>query len=602
MKANKGPHPNGGGRKQAKPKNMKAAMKRLFGYMGCFRRDLILAVCASVLATGCSLAAPYMMARALDTVQNRLMNQTSIDFRRLGWALAILSLLYLLNAALTLAQGNIMTQATQKTLFRLRQDTGSKMMRLPLSYFDTHKRGDILSRTTNDIDAIGTALQQAMAQLVPYLITIVGSILLMAVVNLPLTLLCLLTVPASMFTTRMILKRSQGHIRGQMQAAGMLSGIAEETFSGMHVVKAFGCEEEMLAKFDAVNDQFCEAATKGQFISASMNPTATMFNNLAYIFISTVGACQVIAGTISLGDIMALVQYQKQYASPLTQLMSLIGQLQQAAAAAERVFEFLDEQEETESRGCAVLPAEVRGEVEFSHLKFGYTPDKLLMNDIDVHVQAGQKVAIVGPTGAGKTTLINLLLRFYEINGGSILVDGVDTCELTRAELRRCFGIVLQDTWLFGGTIRENLKYGNAEIAEEELLRVSRETQADYFISAMPEGYETQIREDGDNVSQGQKQLLTIARAMAANPAILILDEATSNVDNRTEAMIQTAMTRLMKGRTSFVIAHRLSTIQDADQILVMKAGNIVEQGTHETLLARGGLYTQLYNSQFEQS
>jgi len=326
-----------------------------------------------------------------------------------------------------------------------------------------------------------------------------------------------------------------------------------------------------------------------------------MFNNLAYVFISVAGACQVITGKVSLGDVMSLVQYQKQYASPLTQLTGMIAQLQQAAAAAERVFELLDEQEETESTGRAVLPAKVRGEVEFSHLKFGYTPDRLLMNDIDVYVKAGQKVAIVGPTGAGKTTLINLLLRFYEVNGGSILVDGQDTRELTRAELRRCFGMVLQDTWLFGGTIRENLKYGNDNISDEELLRVSREAQTDYFISAMPEGYETWIREDGDNISQGQKQLLTIARAMAANPAILILDEATSNVDTRTEAMIQTAMTRLMKGRTSFVIAHRLSTIQDADQILVMEAGNIVEQGTHETLLARGGLYAQLYNSQFDQ-
>lgn len=597
MAGNMESRPGGGGRK---PKNMKAAMKRLLGYMGRFRRSLMLAVGASVLATACNLAAPRMMARALDTVQNRLMNQTAIDFHRLGWALTILSVLYLLNAAFSLVQGNLMTRVTQRVLYQLRQDTGSKMMRLPLSYFDTHKRGDILSRTTNDIDTIGTALQQAMSQLIPYLITIVGSIVMMVTVSLPLTLLCLLTVPMSMITTRMILKRSQGYIRGQMQAAGALSSIAEETFSGMHVVKAFGCEEEMLAKFDTVNEQFCQAATKGQFISASMNPTATMFNNLAYVFISVAGACQVIAGTISLGDVMSLVQYQKQYASPLTQLTSLIAQLQQAAAAAERVFEFLDEQEETESTGRAVLPAKVRGDVEFSHLKFGYTPDRLLMNDIDVHVKAGQKVAIVGPTGAGKTTLINLLLRFYEINGGSILVDGVDTRELTRAELRRCFGMVLQDTWLFGGTIRENLKYGNDNISDEELLRVSREAQTDYFISAMPEGYETRIREDGDNVSQGQKQLLTIARAMAANPAILILDEATSNVDTRTEAMIQTAMTRLMKGRTSFVIAHRLSTIQDADQILVMEAGNIVEQGTHETLLARGGLYAQLYNSQFD--
>lgn len=600
MAGNTGQRP-GAGKRPGKPKNMKAAMKRLLGYMGSFRRSLTLAVGASVLATGCSLAAPRMMARALDTVQNRLMNQTAIDFHRLGWALAILSALYLLNAAFSLAQGNLMTRVTQKVLCQLRQDTGSKMMRLPLSYFDTHKRGDILSRTTNDIDTIGTALQQAMSQLIPYLITIVGSIVMMAVVSLPLTLLCLLTVPMGMIATRMILMRAQGHIRGQMQAAGVLSSIAEETFSGMHVVKAFGCEEEMLAKFDTVNEQFFQAATKGQFISASMNPTATMFNNLAYVLISVAGACQVITGTVSLGDVMSLVQYQKQYASPLTQLTSLIAQLQQAAAAAERVFELLDEQEETESTGRAALPAKVRGEVEFSHLKFGYTPGRLLMNNIDVHVKAGQKVAIVGPTGAGKTTLINLLLRFYEINGGRILVDGVDTRELTRAELRSCFGMVLQDTWLFGGTIRENLKYGNEAISDEELLRISQEAQADYFISAMPEGYDTRIREDGDNVSQGQKQLLTIARAMAADPAILILDEATSNVDTRTEAMIQTAMTRLMKGRTSFVIAHRLSTIQDADQILVMETGNIVEQGTHETLLARGGLYAQLYNSQFDQ-
>ncbi len=590
-----------GGKKRQKPKNMGQTMKRLFSYMGSFKGGLILAVLASVLGTCCNLAAPYIMSTALNTVQNRLLNQVKIDFHRLGWALAILGGLYILNVVFTLLQGSMMTEITQKVIYKLRKDTGDKMMKLPISYFDTHTRGDILSRTTNDIDTIGTSFQQVTAQLISYLITIVGSIVLMAAISIPLTLLCLLTIPLSMLTTKTILKKSQGYIRGQMQATGALNGIVEETFSGMNVVKAFGYEDDMLAKFDAMNEKMYSSAVKGQFLSATMNPSSSAFNNVAYVLISVIGAWQVVTGTLSLGGITALVQYQKQYSSPLAQLTNLINSLQTAVAAAERVFEFLDEKEETQMDSGAVFPKPVSGEVEFSHLKFGYTPGKLLMNDIDVHVKAGQKVAIVGPTGAGKTTLINLLLRFYDINGGSISIDGVDTGGVSREEVRRCFGMVLQDTWLFSGTIRDNLRYGNKDMSDEELYKVAEQAQVSFFISAMPDGYDTVINEDGSNISQGQKQLLTIARAMAANPAILILDEATSNVDTRTEAMIQTAMTSLMKGRTSFVIAHRLSTIKDSDQILVMKAGNIVEQGTHDELLSENGLYAQLYNSQFDQ-
>ncbi|MBQ1274205.1 MAG: ABC transporter ATP-binding protein [Cellulosilyticum sp.] len=583
-----------------KPKHFKQTIKRLLNYLGKYKLGLIGAMMAAIAATLCNLAAPYILSRVLDTIQNRMMNQTEIPFTRVGYILGILTVLYIAHVLFSLIQGNVMTHLTQKTMFQLRKDIATKMMKLPLGYFDTHSKGDILSRTTNDVDTIGTSLQQVATQLIAYMITIIGSIVLMFSISIPLTLLCLLTIPLSMVSTKVILKKSQTYIRKQMKHLGDLNGMVEETFSGINVIKAFCYEEEALNQFDKVNEQFYLTAKEGQFRASTMNPTSTAFTNLAYTFICVIGAYQVITGTLSLGGIIALVQYQKQYASPLGQLTNLMNALQTAVAAAERVFEFLDEVEEEVVLTKETLPNQVQGEVEFKHLQFGYTPDKMLMKDINVKVKAGQKVAIVGPTGAGKTTLINLLLRFYETNGGQITIDGVDIKALSRADVRKNFSMVLQDTWLFNGTIAENLRYGNKDLSADTLQEIGKEAQIDFLISTMPEGYDTIINEEGSNISQGQKQLLTIARAMAAKSPILILDEATSSVDTRTESLIQTAMNRLMKGKTSFIIAHRLSTIKDADQILVMKSGNIVEQGTHDTLLQENGLYAKLYNSQFE--
>lgn len=588
-----------GGKGIAKPKNFMPGLKRLFRYVGKFKRSVIAAMLFAILGTGCNLLTPWMLSNVLDALQNKLMNQTEINFARVAMFLGLLGMYYVLYCIFNLLQSTIMTKVTQKTLFQMRQDVEKKIMKLPFSYFDKQSKGDILSRVTNDIDNIGTSLQQVITQSIVYVITIIGCFVFMFIINPILTVVCILTVPISIFASKKIIGKSQNYFRDQMKAMGTINGAVEEHCSGLFVVKAFGYEEEAVEKFEAQNEQLFAVSKKAQFLSAVLNPISTMINNFTYTLICVIGSIFVIKGFLTLGGITALIQYQKQYSTPISQLTNLMNTLQSAVASAERVFELLDEKEEPITAKEGSVLTDVKGEIAFEHLQFGYTSDKLLMNDINVHVKAGQKVAIVGPTGAGKTTLVNLLMRFYDISGGKITIDGVDTSGLERSEIRKAIGMVLQDTWLFHGSIKDNISYGKETVTEEDLRKVAEASQIDYFVKTMPEGFDSLINEDGSNISQGQKQLLTIARAMIADPAILILDEATSSVDTRTEAIIQGAMNKLMEGRTSFVIAHRLSTIKDADMILVMKDGNIVEQGNHQQLLEDNGLYADLYYSQF---
>ncbi len=591
--------PGGKGRK---PQNTGAALKRLIGYLGQQRTVLMLGIVTAILATMFSLAAPKLLSKALDRLQVVVNENLSLRYGMVVVALAILGAFYLLTMVFLTISNQLFSRVTQETLYQMRREVDGKLMKLPFSYFDAIPKGDILSRMTNDIENIGTALQQSMAQVVTAVLTIAGSLIMMFTINWRLTLLCLVTIPCSILISKSILKRSQAAYRAQWKHMGDMNGVVEEIYSGANVVTAFGVEDEAQEIFGEKNEQMYEASKEAQYLSYIVNPASTFFNNIAYILICGVGAANVIRGTMSLGSITALLQYQKMYSNPVSTLSSQLNNLQSALASAERVFALLDQPTETQKEPAKALPAQVRGDIRFSHLRFGYTPDRILMHDVDVSVKAGQMVAIVGPTGAGKTTLVNLLMRFYEPNGGGISIDDVDVSEITRHDLRSVFGMVLQETWLFNGSIRDNIAYGRDHVSEEELMAAAKAARIDHFVNTLPEGYDTLINEDASNISQGQKQLITIARAMIANPAILILDEATSSVDTRTEAVIQQAISNLLKNRTSFVIAHRLSTIRNADLILVMKNGDVVEQGTHESLMAENGLYADLYLSQFEKS
>ena len=583
-----------------KPKDSGASFKRLLSYLGRKKSVLLWGIATAVLATVCSLAAPKILSFALDRLQFVVENNIQLQYGKVLLLLTALGVVYLLNLVFSAWSNQLFSRATQETLCQMRQDVDRKLMKLPFSYFDSIPRGDILSRLTNDIENIGNSLQQSLGQIVTAALTIAGSLVMMFLICWWLTLLCLVTIPCGILVSRSILKRSQVAYRAQWKHMGELNGVVEEVFSGSNVVKAFGFESDVEALFQEKNGQLYEASREAQYLSYMINPSSTFFNNIAYIFICAFGAANVLNGTMSLGSISALLQYQKLYSSPVSQIAAQINNLQSALASAERVFALLDQPEETQKEPVRTLSTPVRGDIQFQHLRFGYTPERILMHDIDVTVKAGQMVAIVGPTGAGKTTLVNLLMRFYEPNGGSITIDGTDISDITRTDLRSQFGMVLQETWLFNGSIRDNISYGRDDVSEEELYTAARNARIDHFVSTFEDGYDTVINEDASNISQGQKQLITIARAMIANPAVLILDEATSSVDTRTEKVIQQAMNNLLKGRTSFVIAHRLSTIRNADLILVMKNGDIVEQGTHESLMEQNGLYADLYLSQFE--
>ncbi|HET9681501.1 MAG TPA: ABC transporter ATP-binding protein [Candidatus Limnocylindrales bacterium] len=525
-----------------------------------------------------------------------------VDFGALGQVLMLLIGVYLLSSLFSWMQAWIMAGVTQRTVYRLRQDVDSKLGRLPLRYFDSHPRGDLLSRVTNDIDNIGQTLQQSLTQLITSLLTIIGVLALMLTISWELAVISILAVPASIILTIVIASRSQKQFVAQWASTGSLNGHIEEMHTGHSVVKLFGRQAEAIETFDRENAKLYDASYRAQFISGTIQPAMNFISNLNYVAIAVIGGVRVATGQMSLGDVIAFIQYSRQFTFPIVQTASIANVLQSAVASAERVFELLDEPEEIADPVEPIRLPSTRGAVAFDDISFRYEPDKPLIDDLSLVADAGHTIAIVGPTGAGKTTLVNLLMRFYELDSGRITIDGVDTRDMTRDDLRRTFGMVLQDTWLFHGTIRENIAYGCDGASEEEIIHAAEAAHVDHFVRTLPDGYDTVIDDEATNLSAGEKQLLTIARAFLADPAILILDEATSSVDTRTEVLIQKAMARLMHGRTAFVIAHRLSTIRDADTILVMNRGAIVEQGNHEELLARGGFYAELYNSQFSEA
>lgn len=588
-----------------KPKNFKATFRRLLGYLKPRRTALIAVFIAAILSTIFMIAGPKIMGTAITELFEGAYAKfqgvpgAEIDFTKIGQILLVLAGLYVISSLFSYIQQYIMSSVAQKTVYDLREDVNQKLERLPLKYYDGRPNGETLSRVTNDIDTIGSTLQQSVTSFITSIVTIVGILIMMLTISPLLTLISLVSLPLSIFAIRPILKRSQKYFADQQRTLGQLNGHVEEMYTGHPVVKAFGHERKAVEQFDAVNDELYEAGRKAQFISGIIMPMMMFIGNISYVLISVVGGILVTQRSISIGDIQAFITYTRQFTQPITQTANIANIVQSTVAAAERVFELLDEEEEVKEVTTHQL-AKADGAVAFEHVDFGYG-EQLLIEDMNIDVKPGQTVAIVGPTGAGKTTLINLLMRFYELNHGVIRIDGIDTRKMSREDLRTTFGMVLQDTWLFNGTIRDNLAYGKTGATEEEIVEAAKTAHADHFIRTLPDGYDTVLNEEASNISQGQKQLLTIARAVLADPPIMILDEATSSVDTRTEIFIQKAMKRLMEGRTSFVIAHRLSTIKDADLILVMDQGRVIEQGTHEELLAASGFYADLYNSQFSE-
>lgn len=597
--------PVGGGMEPEKAKNFKGSLKRLLNYLSNFKGMLIFVVAATVLSTLFSIVTPKILAEVMNILFEGFMGMVQkvpgagVDFKRIGQILLLLMVLYIISALFTYIQHYIMAGITQKSVYKMRKDVDEKLTRLPLKYFDSNAKGDILSRMTNDIDNISSTMQQSLLQIITAVTTIVGVLIMMIIISPVLTLVSLLMLPLIMIVTIVIAKKSQKYFKEQWGTTGTLNEHVEEMITGHQVVKAFGHEKKAIDKFLEENNKLYDSSWKAQFISGVIMPLMNSVNNLGYVLICVIGAAKIIKGSISFGDVTAFVQYQRQFSQPIAQTANIANVLQSAIASAERVFELLDEEEEVPAADRISKPENIRGDISFEHVRFGYSEDKILIQDMNAQVKSGQMIAIVGPTGAGKTTLVNLLMRFYELKGGMITIDGMDIKDMSRESLRSIFGMVLQDTWLFSGTIKENILYGNEKASEEEVKQVSRAAQVEHFIRTFPEGYDTLLSEEGTNVSAGQKQLITIARAMLANPSVLILDEATSSVDTRTEVLIQKAMKNLLKNRTSFVIAHRLSTIRDADLILVMKDGDIIEQGTHQGLMEQDGFYKELYNSQF---
>jgi ATP-binding cassette subfamily B multidrug efflux pump len=613
------------GRPVEKAKNFSGTLKRLLLYFVPEKVNLSIVLVAAIIGTIFNIVGPKILGfattRLFDNLINRFIvqfgNQSiqqqltqnpslplqlspvpGIDFDYIGRIILLLIGLYVVSAVFIFVQQYLMAGVSQRTIYTLRKEVDEKLSRLPLKYFDGRTHGEILSRAVNDMDNIASTLQQSLMQLITSTLTLLGVLVMMLSISWILTLIVLATLPLSVFIITGIAKRSQEYFRNQQKSLGELNGHVEEMYSGHKIVKAFGHEAKAIAQFDELNDKLGEAGWRAQFVSGIIMPLMRFVGNLGYVLVAVVGGTMVTQNTITLGDVQAFIQYANQFTMPITQLANIANVIQSAIASAERVFELLDEQEQVPEVAESEI-VQAAGHVEFRHVKFGYSPDKILMHDVNIEAKPGQMIAIVGPTGAGKTTLVNLLMRFYEVNDGSILVDGVNITRLTRGDLRCMFGMVLQDTWLFHGTLRDNIAYGREDATEEEIVQASKAAHADHFIRTLPEGYKTVLNEEASNISQGQKQLLTIARAFLTDPEVLILDEATSSVDTRTEVLIQEAMSRLMKGRTSFVIAHRLSTIRNADLILVMNHGSIIEQGTHDGLLAQNGFYADLYNSQF---
>ena len=587
-----------------KAKDLKETMVKLIKYMRRFYVPIVMVIIFAIASTVFNIVGPTILGDATTEIFKGLVRKVSggsgIDFDKVKHILLMLLSLYVASAIFSFIQGLIMTHVSNNVSYQMRKDISEKIHRMPMKYFESRTYGEVLSRVTNDVDTLGQSLNQSMTQIITSATQIVGVFIMMIRISIPMTIAVLLTLPLSMGLIGLIMSKSQPYFKAQQKHLGELNGQVEEIYSGHNIVKAFNKEESVIEEFKEVNGKLYNSAWRSQFFSGAMMPLMPFVGNLGYVAVTILGGYLAIKKTIEVGQIQSFLQYVRNFSQPITQLAQVGNMMQTTAASAERVFEFLEEEEEIEVEKDAVPVDTLAGNVTFEHVNFGYNKDQTIINDFSVDVKEGQKVAIVGPTGAGKTTLIKLLMRFYDVNGGCIKVDGHDIREFKRSDLREMFGMVLQDTWLYNASIRDNIRYGKLDASEEEIQGAARAAYAHHFIETQPGGYDMEINEESNNISQGQKQLLTIARAILADPKILILDEATSSVDTRTEERIQMAMDNLMQGRTSFVIAHRLSTIKDADVILVMNHGDIVEQGNHEELLAKGGFYADLYNSQFE--
>ena len=607
MGENRGPRrgPMGHGRMGGeKAKDFKGTMGKLIKYMSAFKIQMLFVVIFAIGGTVFNIIGPKILGKATTEIFNGLVSKVSggsgMDFEKIATILLTALALYVTSALCSLVQGFLMTGVSQKTTYRLRKEISQKINRMPMNYFDTRTHGEVLSRVTNDVDTLGQSLNQSATQIITSTTTIIGVLVMMLSISPLMTLVALLILPVSLGMISFVMKHSQKYFKGQQEYLGNVNGQVEEVYSGHNIVKAFNKEKDVIEEFEETNDKLYDSAWKSQFFSGMMMPIMQFVGNLGYVGVVILGGVLAAKKTIEVGDIQSFIQYVRNFTQPIQQLAQVANMLQSTAAASERVFEFLEEEEEDQTIPNPVSVEGLEGNVTFEHVHFGYNEDKIIINDFSVDVKEGQKIAIVGPTGAGKTTMIKLLMRFYDVNSGAILIDGHNVKDFNRSELRQMFGMVLQDTWLFHGSIKDNIKYGKLDATDEEVIEAAKAARVHRFVQTLPGGYDMELNEEASNVSQGQKQLLTIARAILADPKILILDEATSSVDTRTEIQIQKAMDTLMKGRTSFVIAHRLSTIRDADVILVMKDGDIVEQGNHEELLAKNGFYADLYNSQFE--
>ena len=587
-----------------KAKDFKGTMRRLVSYLAKYRLSIIIVLIFAIGSVTFSVIGPKILGKATTEIFNGLVskvsgNGTGIDFDAIKRILITLILLYVVSAVFSFIQGFIMSGISQKVAYNLRDELVKKINRLPMKYFDTRTHGEVLSRFTNDIDTLAQSLNQSLTQIITSVTTLVGVFIMMLSISVVMTFSALLVIPISLFIITFIIKRSQKYFKNQQEFLGQVNGQVEELYGGHVVVQAFNGEEDSINEFNKINNKLYESAWKSQFLSSTMQPIMMFVGNLSYVVVSILGGYLVIKNKIEVGDIQSFIQYVRSFNQPISQMAQISNQLQSTAAAAERVFEFLNEEEEDITVENPVSIEGLQGKIDFEHVEFGYNEDRIIIKDFNANVKPGQKVALVGPTGAGKTTMIKLLMRYYDVNSGAILVDGHNIKDFNRGELREMFGMVLQDTWLFSGSIKENIRYGRLNASDEEVIEAAKAAHVHHFIKTLPDGYNMVLNEESSNISQGQKQLLTIARAILADPKILILDEATSSVDTRTELLIQKAMDNLMEGRTSFVIAHRLSTIKDADLILVINDGDIVEQGNHEELLAKGGFYANLYNSQF---
>lgn len=606
MRRGMGGHgPMGGMGGGQKAKDFKGTMKKLASYLSTFKIAILVVIIFAIGSATFSIVGPKILGKATTEIFNGLINKISgtgagINFTKIGNILLILISLYLISMVFSFIQGYVMSGVSQKVSYNLRKEISEKINRMPMKYFDGKTHGEVLSRVTNDIDTLSQSLNQSMTQVITAITTIIGVLIMMLSISVSMTLVTLVILPLSMLFISLIVKKSQKHFKSQQEYLGHVNGEVEEVYGGHNIVKVFNGEERAIKEFDELNDTLYKSAWKSQFLSGMMMPIMTFIGNIGYVIVSIMGGYLAIRKTIEVGEIQSFIQYVRSFTQPISQVAQVANLMQSTAAAAERVFEFLEEEEEDQFASNPVSIKNLAGRVEFDHVNFGYNDDKTIINDFNAKVHEGQKIAIVGPTGAGKTTIIKLLMRFYDVNSGSILIDGHNIKDFNRTELRDMFGMVLQDTWLFSGSIKENIRYGRLSATDSEVEEAAKAAHVDHFIKTLPDGYNMELNEEASNVSQGQKQLLTIARAILADPKILILDEATSSVDTRTEVLIQKAMDNLMEGRTSFVIAHRLSTIRNADLILVMNNGDIIEQGTHDELLAANGFYANLYNSQFE--